>query len=57
MPDPVTLKVTGQLPAWLSGSLIRNGPGTFDIPIKDGKLKGTTFTFKHMCAAASAAPR
>ena len=56
VPDPVVLKVTGQLPAWLSGSLIRNGPGTFDVPINDGKFKGTTFTFKHMCATALLAP-
>jgi len=57
VPDPVALKVTGQLPAWLCGVLVRNGPGTFDIPIKDGKLKGTTYTFKHMCAAAHVLPR
>ncbi len=47
--DSVALKVNGTLPSWLSGALIRNGPGTFDIPISDGKRKGTTYTFKHMC--------
>ena len=47
--DPIALRVTGTLPPWMSGALIRNGPGTFDIPISDGKRKGTTYSFKHMC--------
>ncbi|KAK0402591.1 hypothetical protein QR680_016422 [Steinernema hermaphroditum] len=28
---PVQCKVTGRLPSWLNGTLLRNGPGTFKI--------------------------
>jgi beta-carotene 15,15'-monooxygenase len=31
-----TLSVEGRLPAWLSGTLLRNGPGAFESPIADG---------------------
>jgi carotenoid cleavage dioxygenase-like enzyme len=30
--DDVALPVTGTIPEWLSGTLIRNGPGVFDTP-------------------------
>ncbi|CAH1232194.1 BCO1 [Branchiostoma lanceolatum] len=29
-PDPIPTKVTGQIPKWLSGSLLRNSPGKFE---------------------------
>ena len=34
--EPVHLKVKGTIPPWLAGSLYRTGPGTYDIPYKDG---------------------
>ncbi|WP_299262744.1 carotenoid oxygenase family protein, partial [Halorientalis sp.] len=27
-----SLAVTGSVPEWLTGSLVRNGPGRFDLP-------------------------
>jgi carotenoid cleavage dioxygenase-like enzyme len=29
--DPTALRVEGRFPEWLSGVLVRNGPGTFDL--------------------------
>ncbi|KAK0525881.1 hypothetical protein OC842_005371 [Tilletia horrida] len=37
-PEPVALEVKGRFPPWLSGTLWRNGPGTYELPTKDGKL-------------------
>ncbi|WP_336344293.1 carotenoid oxygenase family protein [Halalkalicoccus ordinarius] len=30
-PSPTTLDVEGELPDWLTGTLLRNGPGLFDV--------------------------
>ena len=35
--EPVALNVSGQVPAWLSGELLRNGPGQFDVPLESGR--------------------
>lgn len=34
--EPVELVVRGQIPEWLNGNLYRAGPGTYEIPRKDG---------------------
>ncbi|EJD55146.1 carotenoid oxygenase [Auricularia subglabra TFB-10046 SS5] len=34
--EPVELVVHGQIPEWLQGNLYRTGPGTYEIPRKDG---------------------
>ena len=34
--EPVPLRVSGQVPAWLAGALLRNGPGQFDVPLEAG---------------------
>ena len=42
---PVTLEVSGKIPAWLTGALYRNGPGTFDILRKNGSVHN----YSHWC--------
>jgi torulene dioxygenase len=34
--EPIRLKVKGSIPYWLTGKLYRIGPGTYDIPLKNG---------------------
>lgn len=34
--EPISLTVEGDLPAWLSGTLLRNGPGVFEIETGTG---------------------
>ena len=34
--EPVSLRVSGEVPAWLSGELLRNGPGQFDVRLDSG---------------------
>ena len=36
--DPQPCSIEGSFPMWLSGNLYRNGPGTFDVETKDGKV-------------------
>lgn len=55
-----TLPVTGDLPDWLTGSLIRNGPGAFSFPDGsavdhwfDGLAMLTRFTFDPGTAASA----
>lgn len=36
--EPVRLDVKGTIPAWVAGSLYRTGPGTYDIPVKNGDM-------------------
>jgi len=55
-----SLSVTGDLPAWLDGSLIRNGPGSFAVPGGssvdhwfDGFAMLTRFTFDPGARAGS----
>lgn len=44
VPTPVALPVTGVLPPWLAGTLLRNGPGTFVIPRRDAAAPPLTFS-------------
>jgi len=30
-PEPVTLEVSGTLPSWLEGALLRTGPSKFEV--------------------------
>ncbi|XP_051787766.1 beta-carotene oxygenase 2b isoform X7 [Erpetoichthys calabaricus] len=30
-PEPIALKVNGQIPSWVNGSFLRNGPGRFEF--------------------------
>ncbi|XP_058866075.1 carotenoid-cleaving dioxygenase, mitochondrial-like isoform X1 [Acipenser ruthenus] len=30
-PEPVTADITGEIPSWINGSLLRNGPGKFEF--------------------------
>lgn len=44
-PEPVPLRVVGELPKWLRGTLDRVGPGTFEAPAADGSLVRMTHWF------------
>ena len=39
MKEPVPAKVTGSVPKWLNGSIMRNGAGQWDIEDKPGKVE------------------
>ncbi|XP_074520250.1 beta,beta-carotene 15,15'-dioxygenase [Halichoeres trimaculatus] len=51
-PEPVTAQVTGSIPPWLQGTLLRNGPGLFSVGDSeynhwfDGMALIHSFTFK-----------
>lgn len=47
VPTPVALRVVGALPPWLTGTLLRTGPGTFVIPREDGGGTSEPLTFSH----------
>ncbi|KAK2869478.1 hypothetical protein Q7C36_001349 [Tachysurus vachellii] len=52
-PEPVKAEVSGEIPPWLQGTLLRNGPGLFSIGNMsynhwfDGMSLIHSFTFKH----------
>lgn len=31
LPQPMSAKITGTIPKWISGTLLRNGPGKFEV--------------------------
>ena len=37
--EPVAAKVTGSVPKWLNGSIMRNGAGQWDIEDKPGHIE------------------
>lgn len=41
--EPIKLPVAGELPAWLEGTLLRNGPGVYEIETDEG----TTHSLDH----------
>jgi carotenoid cleavage dioxygenase-like enzyme len=41
--SPCECKLESSIPSWLSGTLLRIGPGVFDIQTKNNK----TFSFNH----------
>lgn len=41
--EPIRLTVEGELPAWLEGTLLRNGPGVYEIETGDG----TSYSLDH----------
>lgn len=43
--EPIQLKVQGSIPTWLSGSLYRTGPGTYDIPLDNGGVYHVNYWF------------
>lgn len=43
--EPVTLRVKGEIPPWLTGRLYRTGPGTFRVPSK--KAPGEMVNLAH----------
>ncbi|KAG7502068.1 beta,beta-carotene 15,15' [Solea senegalensis] len=51
-PEPVTAPVTGSIPSWLQGTLLRNGPGLFSVGGTkynhwfDGMSQIHSFTFR-----------
>ena len=36
--EPIQLEVEGDMPAWLTGTLLRNGPGVFEIETAEGAV-------------------
>ena len=38
VPEPQACELQGTVPQWLQGDLYRNGPGTWDIKTKSGKI-------------------
>ncbi|XP_072516214.1 beta,beta-carotene 15,15'-dioxygenase isoform X2 [Salminus brasiliensis] len=52
-PEPINTEVTGSIPDWLQGTLIRNGPGLFSVGETsynhwfDGMALMHSFTIKH----------
>ncbi|GAB0495292.1 hypothetical protein MMPV_006591 [Pyropia vietnamensis] len=47
VPTPVALRMVGTLPSWLTGTLLRIGPGTFVIPRGDGGGTSKPLSFSH----------
>jgi len=43
--EPIELEIQGIIPAWLQGSLYRNGPGVFDFENEAGKTARTPHWF------------
>lgn len=35
--EPISLTIEGDLPPWLAGTLLRNGPGVYDVETGEGK--------------------
>uniref|UniRef100_A0A7N8Y7D4 Beta-carotene oxygenase 1, like n=1 Tax=Mastacembelus armatus TaxID=205130 RepID=A0A7N8Y7D4_9TELE len=63
-PEPVKAEVTGSVPSWLQGTLLRNGPGLFSVGSCeynhwfDGMSLIHSFTFRneHSHTSATSSP-
>jgi carotenoid cleavage dioxygenase-like enzyme len=51
-PEPVTLEVSGTLPSWLEGALLRTGPSKFEVGARTYNHSFDGLTMLHRFAFA-----